>query len=75
MRRKQGIGELREYLPRGYAVELAKQFGCSRRKVYMVAAGTLQDYRLLQAILDIAEKNISIEKKIQRTINQTRTQK
>lgn len=72
--RQQGIGELRRFLPRGYAVGLAKQFGCSRRKVYMVAAGKLQDYRLLQAILEIAEANIAIEKKIQRTINQTRTQ-
>lgn len=75
MRQKQGIGELRRYLPRGYAVELAKQFGCSRRKVYMVASGALQDYRLLQAILETAEKGIALEKKIQRTINQTHTQK
>ena len=67
MGRKQAISkELRRYLPRGYGQELATQFQCSVSKIYHVVTGQLTDYRILEALLDIIERNAALEKRLAR---------
>jgi len=64
-----GLGELRKYLPRGYATEYATLYGCSRSKIYKVAKGELKDYRILEALKEEAEANFKVAQQIKH-INQ-----
>jgi hypothetical protein len=68
------IGELRKFLPHGYANTLATKHGCSKSKVYKVASGRLRDYKILDSIIELAEPNISLTnhiKKINKRINKS----
>jgi hypothetical protein len=64
--------ESRRYLPRGYGETIAKQFGCSVSKVYHVVTGRLVDYRIMEALLDLIEKNVSIERRLYRRNGQVK---
>ena len=64
--------ETRRYLPRGYGKMIAKQFGCSVGKVYHVCTGRLVDYRIMEALLDLIEKNVSIERRLYRRNGQVK---
>ncbi len=65
--------ELRRFLPHGYGRVLADEFGCSVSKVYHVVTGQLTDYRILEALLDIIERNASLEKRLERRSKTTKT--
>ena len=65
--------ELRRYLPRGYGQVLAEEFGCSVSKVYHVVTGQLTDYRILEALLDIIERNAALERRLERRTKTTKT--
>ena len=67
MKLEKGLGELKKYLPRGYAELFAKQYNCSVSKVYKVVSGSLVDYRLLKALKDLAMENLSVEQQITKT--------
>lgn len=67
MKLEKGLGELKKYLPYGYAELFATQFKCSISKVYKVAAGKLVDYRMLKAMQEIAMENFSLEQQINKT--------
>ena len=56
--------EQRRYLPSGYGKKLASRFNCSVSKVYHVVTGELTDYSILDALLEIIQKNIAIERKL-----------
>lgn len=58
--------DLRRYLPHGYGQTVAAQFKCSVSKVYHVVTGQLTDYRILEALLDIIERNAALEKRLAR---------
>ena len=65
--------ELRRYLPRGYGQVLADEFGCGVEKIYRVATGRLTDYRVLEALLDIIERNAALERRLERRTKTTKT--
>lgn len=65
--------ELRRYLPRGYGQVLADEFGCSVSKIYHVVAGKLTDFRILEALLDIIERNAALERRLERHNKPTKT--
>ena len=65
--RQRGLGTLRDYLPHGYAKTFSERFGCSTSKIYRVARGELMDYRILQALKNEAEENLSITRQINNT--------
>lgn len=67
MRLERGLGELKKYLPHGYAGLFATQFNCSVSKVYKVASGSLIDYRMLKAMQEMAMENLAIEQQINKT--------
>ena len=74
MGKRQGISkDLRRYLPHGYGQEVAEQFKCSVSKVYHVVTGQLTDYRILEALLDIIERNAALEKRLERRSKTTKT--
>ena len=56
--------EQRRYLPSGYGKKLASQFNCSVSKVYHVTTGDLTDYNIMEAMLDIIQRNIAIERRM-----------
>ncbi len=67
MAKRQAISkEQRRYLPHGYGQAMAAQFKCSVSKVYHVVTGQLTDYRILEALLDIIEKNAALERRLER---------
>ena len=45
---------------------MANLFNCSVSKIYHVVTGQLTDYRILEALLDIIQRNTAIEKKLAR---------
>ena len=65
--------ELRRYLPRGYGQVLADEFGCSVSKIYHVVTGKLTDFRILEALLDIIERNAALERRLERRNKPTKT--
>ena len=74
MGKRQGISkDLRRYLPHGYGQEVAEQFKCSVSKVYHVVCGQLTDYRILEALLDIIERNAALERRLERRTKTTKT--
>ena len=74
MAKRQAISkELRRYLPRGYGQVLAAEFGCGVDKIYRVATGRLTDYRVLEALLDIIERNAALERRLERHNKPTKT--
>ena len=52
---------------------LAAEFGCSVDKIYRVATGRLTDYRVLEALLDIIERNAALERRLERHNKPTKT--
>ena len=74
MGKRQGISkDLRRYLPHGYGQEVAEQFKCSVSKVYHVVCGQLTDYRILEALLDIIERNAALERRLERRSKTAKT--
>lgn len=67
MKLERGLGELRQYLPHGYAQLFADRFNCSISKVYKVASGCLADYRMLKAMQQMAMENLALEQQINKT--------
>ena len=67
MKLEKGLGELKKYLPHGYAKLFAEQYKCSISKVYKVVSGGLVDFRLLKAMKDTALENLAIEQQITKT--------
>ena len=67
MKLEKGLGELKKYLPHGYADLFAKQHKCSTSKVYKVVSGRLVDFRLLNALKELAMENLSVEQQITKT--------
>ena len=65
--------DLRRYLPHGYGQEVAEQFKCSVSKVYHVVCGQLTDYRILEALLDIIERNAALERRLERRSKTAKT--
>ena len=61
------------FLPRGYGQVLADEFGCSVSKVYHVVTGQLTDYRILEALLDIIERNAALERRLERRSKTAKT--
>lgn len=53
--------KLREELPSGYAPLLSQKFNCSLSKVWKVAAGVRTDWRMLQALIELAKKTKGIK--------------
>lgn len=53
--------KLREELPSGYAPLMAQRFNCSLSKVWKVAAGERTDWRMLQALIELAKKTKGIK--------------
>ena len=73
MGKRQAISkELRRYLPHGYGQEVADRFKCSVSKVYHVVCGQLTDYRILEVLLDIIQRNAALEKKLERQNHKTK---
>jgi len=62
-----GLGELKDYLPHGYAKTFAGRFGCSTSKIYKVVCGKLMDYRILKALKEEAEANLKVTRQITNT--------
>ena len=74
MGKRQGISkDLRRYLPHGYGQEVAEQFKCSVSKVYHVVCGQLTDYRILEALLDIIQRNAALERRLERRSKTAKT--
>ncbi|MDL2312427.1 hypothetical protein LJC68_06080 [Bacteroidales bacterium OttesenSCG-928-B11] len=67
MRLEKGLGELKNYLPYGYAQLFADRFKCSVSKAYKVANGKLTDFRMLKAMKEEAMANLEIESQILKT--------
>jgi len=62
-----GLGELKNYLPHGYAKTFAAKFGCSDSKIYKVVSGKLKDYRILKAMQEEASANLKTTHQIKST--------
>ncbi|MDL2308875.1 hypothetical protein LJC68_07185 [Bacteroidales bacterium OttesenSCG-928-B11] len=61
------MGTLKKYLPHGYAEIFATKYNCSVSKVYKVANGRLNDFRMLEAMRQMAMENLEIERQIEKT--------
>lgn len=64
---QKGLGDLKYYLPHGYATQFASRYHCSTSKVYKVVSGKLVDYRLLKALKETALENYSVTQDIIKT--------
>lgn len=61
--------KLREELPNGYAIIMSEKFHCSRSKIWKVASGQRCDFRVLQALIDLAKSTKKLKEGTIRTSN------
>lgn len=61
--------KLRENLPSGYIKTIARQMHCSESKVRKVASGERKDSKVLQALIDLAQKTVAEQRRLQKQLD------